>query len=37
MTGSNNHRRFGTTWIGSNAGGDKTSSPEDAQLESAWP
>ena len=29
-------RRFGTAWIGSNAGGDKTSNPGDAQLESAW-
>ena len=37
MTGSTNHRRFGTAWIGSNAGGDKTSNPGDAQLESAWP
>ena len=31
------HRRSGTAWIGSNAGGDKTSNPGDAQLESAWP
>ena len=34
---STNHRRFGTAWIGSNAGGDKTNSPGDAQLEGAWP
>ena len=35
--GSTNRRRFGTAWIGSNAGGDKTSNQGDAQLESAWP
>ena len=37
MTGSPNHRRFETAWIDSNAGGDRTSNPGDAQLESAWP